>query len=380
VTLGLALVTKFSSIYLVPILTLQTLFFARGVAHPEREIGRTLLRLAEVLAGALLIVFTTYALVTARMDRAAQQQVIHEMVAGRGAPELSRVLEKIAAISPPMGHYLGGLASVARQNAVGGGVNYLFGKVSERGFPFYFFVAFLAKSPLAFLAVTALVFWACARDPAARAQAPLWLTPVAVLFLASTGSTYNIGIRHLLPIYPFLALAGAQVFARLRERPGRRLAVLLLGLLPAVSAIEVARIHPHELSYFNPLAGGPIGGRRILSDSNVDWGLDLKRLGTELARRRVSKPTVIYFGGDDVLYRLGVAGFAEDPIVRGRVVAISAFALALGPEFYAYHGQAQMSRALERLRRELAAHGRLLERIGYSIDLFDLPPKGTQTP
>ena len=379
-TFGLALVTKFSCVYLVPIFLLQALLFARSLPRLGQAVSLSLRALAGVCVGALGVVFLTYAFVTARMDRSDQRHVIHEMVAGRGAPSLSRAIERIAGFSPPIGHYLGGLASVARQNAEGGGVNYLFGRISSRGFPFYFFVAFLAKSTLAFLAVTALALWTCVRGRAPRAEALLFLLPVAVLFLAAMGSSYNIGIRHLLPVYPFLAVAGAGIFSRLKATPGRAWAALAMAALPVLSAVELARIHPHELSYFNPLAGGPVAGRRILSDSNVDWGLDLKRLAAEFTRRRISDPTVVYFGGDDVFYRLGISGFTEEPVIRGRVVAISAFALAVGPEFYAYHGEAKLSGALERLRREIAGRGRLLGRVGYSIDLYDLPPKGTLAP
>src|SRR4029077_19419292 len=101
---------------------------------------------------------------------------------------------------------------------------------------------------------------------------------------------------------PLLALFGAALFARAwgrREEGLRRgLTAALWLLLPALAAAEAIRIHPFELSYFNPLAGGPEGGRRILSDSNVDWGLDLRRLKAELARREIAAPTVAYFGGD----------------------------------------------------------------------------------
>jgi hypothetical protein len=257
---------------------------------------------------------------------------------------------------------------------VGGGVNYLFGRVSVNGFPSYFFVCFLFKSTLAFLAVAGLALAAGLRRRDAGEEARLWLLPVAVLFLASMGASYNIGIRHMLPVYPFLALAGAGVLTQAARR-GARVPVLLLAALPALSAVELWRIHPHELSYFNALAGGPVGGRRILSDSNVDWGLDLKRLAAELARRRVVDPTVVYFGGDVVAHRIGVPNFGADPRVRGRVVAISAFHLAEGPEFYAYHGARSVASALEQLRRDLAVRGRRIGRIGYSTDLYDLPPK-----
>jgi 4-amino-4-deoxy-L-arabinose transferase-like glycosyltransferase len=377
--LGIALVTKFSAVYLVPIFLLQGFLAARRESRPGAAVARMLGRLALVGAGALVVVLGVYSLVTARIDLADQREVIHEMVALRGAPGLSRVIESIAGVCPPLGHYLGGLASVARQNAVGGGVNYFFGKVSVTGFPLYFFVAFLFKSALAVLAVCVLVLFALARDPETREEAPLLLLPVGVLFLASIGSSYNIGIRHMLPVYPFLALAAAGAFARAcrraREKPnGRsRALVWLLAALPVVSAVELARIHPHELSYFNLLAGGPEGGRRYLSDSNVDWGLDLKRLAARMRVDGGAPPTVAYFGGDDVPYRLGVPDFLVAPDApRGRI-AISAFYLAEGPAFLRYHGEPDAAAGLEKLFAEIAARGHPAGRVGYSIYLYDLP-------
>ena len=263
----------------------------------------------------------------------------------------------------------------SRQNAIGGGVNFLFGKSSPEGFPSYFFVAFLAKSSIAFLLLTALLLTGLVvGGRPARAYAALFLLPAGVLFLASIGTTYNIGIRHMLPVYPLLAMAGAGLFRRVRDAagPAARPALLALCALPFVSAGELIRIHPHELSYFNPFAGGPEKARAVLSDSNVDWGLDLGRLADELKRRGVTDPTIAYFGGDDVLYRTGVSDFAAEPVLRGRLVAVSAFLLALGPEYYRYHGANDVAAALDELLRDLAKRGRPVGRVGYSIYLFEL--------
>jgi hypothetical protein len=178
----------------------------------------------------------------------------------------------------------------------------------------------------------------------------------------------------MLPVYPLLARAGAGLFRRVRDAagPAARPALLALCALPFVSAGELIRIHPHELSYFNPFAGGPEKARAVLSDSNVDWGLDLGRLADELKRRGVTDPTIAYFGGDDVLYRTGVSDFAAEPVVRGRLVAVSAFLLALGPEYYRYHGANDVAAALDELLRDLAQRGRPVGRVGYSIYLFEL--------
>jgi hypothetical protein len=381
IVLGLSLATKFSAVYLLPILLLQGLLAARRAPRPGREAARMLLRLAATTAGALLVVVGIYAAVTSRMNLEDQRQIIWEMVGQRGAPRLARAIQEVARVCPSLGHYLGGLASVARQNVEGGGVNYLLGKASVEGFPEYFFVAFFAKSTLAFLAATLIALLGAAVFRA-REEAEFLLIPVAVLFVASIGSSYNIGIRHLLPVYPFLALAAAGALARMQARAGRAAAAGagLLLVLPLSAGIEATRIHPHELSYFNPLVGGPEKGRSLLSDSNVDWGLDLRRLAAELRRRGVRDPTVVYFGGDDVAYRIGVPDFSAEPWQRGSLVAVSALHLAIGPVYYAYHGAPEVGAALQALLREIAARGKPAGRVGYSIYLFEFPRKGMPKP
>ena len=86
------------------------------------------------------------------------------------------------------------------------------------------------------------------------------------------------------------------------ERPGILPAwpAWLIGLGLAGQALAVAAVHPFELTYFNVLAGGPLGGRHILSDSNLDWGQGLKGL----ARLQCAEPefrnlTLYYFGDTD---------------------------------------------------------------------------------
>ena len=390
ICLGLAFCTKFSSVYLVPILLLQTLLAAKGEAAGGLRLLASLGRLLAVGALSLLVVLAVYAPVTSGMDASDQKAIIREKVGGLGrAPALADHIVAFADVSMPLAHYFGGLASVVRQNAVGGGITYLNGKISTEGFPQYFFVAFAVKSTLAFLAVTLAVLGAALLRRRGlgdrRGLADEWRlfgVPVLVLFLASIGTTYNIGIRHLLPVYPFLALFGAALFAPFwaRRRESRRAALAAaawLGL-PVVSALELARIHPHELSYFNALAGGPSGGGRILTDSNIDWGLDLIRLGHELARRGVQPEelTVSYFGGDNVSYRLGVPDFSAWPLVRGRLLAISEFMRTAGPAFSAYHGDDAMAEAQRRLHGEIA-RARPAGRVGYSIYLYELPEKET---
>jgi hypothetical protein len=127
-----------------------------------------------------------------------------------------------------------------------------------------------------------------------------------LLFLAITAacSSRNYGVRFLLPLAP-LAIVWISALA---ESSRSRLAngAIALGLGGYVLAL--AGIHPYELSYFNELAGGPIGGRKVLSDSNLDWGQGL----ISLARLQSEKPelrdlTFYYFGETQPTF-YGVAG------------------------------------------------------------------------
>ena len=64
-------------------------------------------------------------------------------------------------------------------------------------------------------------------------------------------------------------------------------------------ALTVLTRHPHYLSYFNELVGGPPRGHLYLADSNIDWGQDLKRLSRYAADHPQEKIKLSYFGMAD---------------------------------------------------------------------------------
>src|SRR5207244_5691544 len=84
-------------------------------------------------------------------------------------------------------------------------------------------------------------------------------------------------------------IASAQALTNILVRLGAFAAV---GLT-AVSSLMVA---PHQLAYFNELIGGPAQGHKYLSDSNLDWGQDLKGLKTYMDREEIPVIYLSYFG------------------------------------------------------------------------------------
>ncbi|MBI5623097.1 MAG: hypothetical protein HY924_04895 [Elusimicrobia bacterium] len=208
---------------------------------------------------------------------------------------------------------LGALALVYRFESVGlyaeglqatlgrlgeGRSSFFFGRHSSSGWLAYFPVALLVKTPVPTLILAGLGAWLWLRAPD---PARLWAAaPAAGYLLAALLSRTQIGIRHILPVFPFLILMAADAAAWLWAGTwGRRWAVLGLGLWLAGS---VLRVHPHHLAYFNEAAGGPSRGFRWFVDSNLDWGQGLKELGKILAGMGNPPVYLCYFGVADPSY------------------------------------------------------------------------------
>jgi hypothetical protein len=148
-------------------------------------------------------------------------------------------------------------------------------------------VVFVVKTPTATLLGVLLALLAAWRRPRIEL-----LSPVIIYFAASMASGLNIGLRHLLPIYPFLFLLVGVALTAWTGKFGR----ILLLLIPAALMAESLAMYPHYLAFFNTVAGGPGAGPRYAVDSNIDWGQDVKKLKHWMDARGVRQICLCYFG------------------------------------------------------------------------------------
>jgi hypothetical protein len=172
---------------------------------------------------------------------------------------------------------------------------FLLGEFSQKGWPHYYLVAIAVKTPLAALALLVLGL-----VRTRRFEAVVCVIFVAMFLLVSAFSSLNLGIRHVLPIYPFLYAACA-----ISLSDASRNLRIAAGVLVAAHALTAVFAYPSYLSYFNPLIGSPRNADRILIDSNLDWGQDLRRLGRWARANHVELLRVHYFGAGNVEYELG---------------------------------------------------------------------------
>ncbi len=298
--IGLALITKFSAVLLLP--SLVILYAACWIRRPkEFPVRRALVAAGTVIATVGLMVAVVYWPETVRCWRTKVPQMSTLAVRGNPTGEILYYLGR--KLHLPAHAYLYGLNAVADHNA-GGHSSYLLGMRSETGWWYYFPVVFAVKSTMAALAGAVLLLGAALWQIRKRE----WISPMTLgltlppllYFVFSMTSGINIGMRHILPIYPFLYVGAA---AWLATRENRRPGIYALGMLVALQMGECARITPDYLAFFNELAGGPGRGPEYLVDSNIDWGQDVKKLGLWLdAHGGKRRARVYYFGNAQMRY------------------------------------------------------------------------------
>ena len=182
-----------------------------------------------------------------------------------------------------------------------GRASFLLGKLYPHGKWFYFPLVFLIKSTLGFLlllsiAITAKFAWGNDR----WREAVFLSLPPLLLLAGSLISANNLGIRYILPIYPFLIVLAAGGACSLAKQH-RRWAYAVVALL-AMHGFSSLRSRPNYLAYSNEVWGGPSHTYRLLTDSNVDWGQSLKATKAYLDRTNVSDCWFAFPGTADPNY------------------------------------------------------------------------------
>ena len=177
---------------------------------------------------------------------------------------------------------------------------YLLGEISGEGFWLYFPIAFAVKTPLPTLLLLLVSLVLLPDKGNVVTSRRFILLPMCLFFLLAVYSRMNIGLRHILPIYPFLFVwLGGSVGTLWASRSvAKRCGVLFLGIWLVGSTLQA---FPDYLAFFNETVG--VHDRyKILADSNLDWGQDLKGLKLWMDDHKVAKIHLAYFGTADPAY------------------------------------------------------------------------------
>jgi hypothetical protein len=268
--LGLAQVSKFSAVYLIPVVIIILLSdrILKSSSVASRLTAKTTLAYLSVIAlAAYCAIWVVYGFNVGTL---------------KGYPFPAR-------------EYLTGLE--AATSLIGGGKDsFLLGAYSSKGWWYYFPVAFALKTPLPtlILIIATLIF--VYRRRTWRSTLPL-LIPVVIYFAICLASPFHIGYRHLLPLLPCLFIFTSQL-ALIDWKTSRSGAAAVLAMVVWLAVGSVA-IFPHYLAFFNEIAGGPQNGYKILVDSNLDWGQELISLRKYMTQEHIPSVKLSYHGTAD---------------------------------------------------------------------------------
>lgn len=332
--LGAALATKLTGLLLIPIfllwLILRTIrLYRHDVSHRLRLWAVT----TGLFIGVGVVAYATlwasygfrYAAVPGFQGSINRTQVLNylalrQLMAADPAHQVTR--EQLAAWHPGatdrlaiflMDHrilpeaWLDGFLFTRGTTAMG--PSYLLGRASLTGWWYYYPFAMLVKTPLSTLVIMVLALGlsisffmkqrAIKNNPRAihprsnknhstmpsmggskhdwlGATGAALVMPPVVLMLIAMASNLNLGIRYILPVYPFLMILSAVIVARsLKVVSWMRFVTPALVILLAVESLSA---WPNYIPFFNSFAGGARGGLSLLGDSNLDWGQDLPLL------------------------------------------------------------------------------------------------------
>lgn len=299
VTLGGALLCKFTFLILYPVLFLLTILSALPRANENRPEGENhgedrgedvVPRLKDaslsprarwfqfllIAAGSVLLVNAGYAFSgTGKPLRAFQFQ--SSLFTGLDSPEDSPTglanrfdgrgnrFETLLGYLPlPFpSDYVQGI-DAQRLDFETGLPSYLRGQWSKHGWFGYYFYALLVKTPLGTLALFLLAlfctFFQREYNAPWRDELAVLLPGAAILLFVSSQTGFSVHSRYIIPALPFLLIwvsKVARAFApevKARAPRGSRVVRVLAVLFLLVSAGSSLGVYPHSIAYFNELA------------------------------------------------------------------------------------------------------------------------------
>jgi hypothetical protein len=314
--LGLLLLAKFSTavMFLLAFLWMLVLSPGRLVANPFHWNWR---KTAVTLVLAFCVVWTGYFFHISRLT-------VYDGTLTATFPHWTSSIHKPVVshlnytVLVPAGEYIEGFRELVRHNRQGQAAFFL-GQVSPTGgWKLYYPVVILLKWPVLvlILALAGLVLVLSGRQ---RPSADLWimLSFPALYFALALFARFNIGDRHVLPLYPFALLLTAALWERVHLRRG---AMLLLAVLAVLNAADTLRYAPGYLSYFNILVP-PQDSYRFVTDSNLDWGQGLLAVRDYEREHPAESIWLAYFGSvNPAVYGIHARPLPENQHVTGTVI------------------------------------------------------------
>ena len=298
---GLALLAKETSCLFLPACFLMMIALKWAVAYSRKipEIGsyrvRSYKKLAKELAVAAVIVcgviWAGYGFSVGHLRESLQISPESTISFHHLPGPMGKIAREVMQYDPrvPAPALLTGVRTAWFLNQ-GSPPSYLLGHIKNGGWWYFFLLGVGVKSPIPFLLLVVAGFFCFGRfaqEGGWTAMAPA--ACAAAVLLVTMPVKYNAGMRHVLVVFPLLAIVAGYGCSYLWYLQAGRWGWARIALVALLfwQVISTVRAGGDTIAYFNELAGRD-PSRILVSGCDFDCGQDLFALSRELQVRQVS--------------------------------------------------------------------------------------------
>jgi len=333
---ALALLSKFSSIVLLPAAFLGGLIFVIFFKVQPYNRGfrlnliiKYIFSYAAIVVLALFIISVLYVFHTYKMENGTLVQKIYENYPEEQLPAVGhKILKQMIYLNPltkGLAGYINGSFMVVSRMMTSTQNTYFLGNVygSEGAGGWYFPVLYATKLSLglhffSLLILSAIIYGFFKSKKTLKQKffafvsnsLPLLLIIFAYFYMVITlSSNFQIGLRHIMPVILAICLLIGKGLDGIWEKNILKLNFRIKHLFAIVAIlmfISVFWSFPYYLEYYNILGGGTNSGYKIATDSNYDWGgSDVRRLAKWARDNSVGEIYTHIFNDVPLKYYLG---------------------------------------------------------------------------
>ena len=273
---GLALLTKYSAVFILPIIFFASLIFIKQV-----KLSRILLSLMAMVVVAWGVVWLFY------LPFGSPNFIWEELPAVQAVMTQvkSEKINELINFLPLPYYYRYGLKLINHHEFVGQ-LQFLAGKVSQFNWWWFYPVTFLVKSAELYLILFFIAVYLLAKNKFNNQKLNFILITITLYCLLVINSSLAFGMRILLPITAFGVILIATTFDWIKNTQIIKMLLvfyILLGVMRFPYFFASANV-------FSSLWGNKYA---ILVDANLDWGQDLKRLSSWSKNENVENISVL---------------------------------------------------------------------------------------
>lgn len=313
--LSVAFLSKFTAVILVPCFFAIFVYYAFILKKIDKvRIYRTFGGMLLSFVAVMLMVFACYGF---DYKPAGDTTEFRRMIGSdpNVRASLADTLDKVEGVRLVLipKYFFKGLSLVVGHTQIGHSA-YLMGMISRTGWWYYFPIVFLAKNSIFFITVFAIALYFGIKFKDKDGLSQMLLVAALVYFLFSMMSKANLGVRHILPFIILICMYISRIFSLKTIQK----IFWMVGLVVIIVAESIFAF-PYYLSFFSTAAGGATSGYLVASDSNSDWGQDVKRIKNFINKNQqeISKCNALYvnygWNGDAALdyYSISRASLGE---------------------------------------------------------------------